>query len=152
MQYFVAGFFEHGEYIIGDKSYPILEWCIPPYIQHRPLTAVQTYFNTVHATTRQVIERAFALLFGRFRRLKFLDMNRQDLIPATVLAACVLHNLCLNHDDLLIERYIQEGNEFVQENGDIPDVDVEIFHEVRDEGRTFRNNIAENLYARARRH
>lgn len=25
-------FFPKNKYIIGDKAYPILSWCIPPYI------------------------------------------------------------------------------------------------------------------------
>lgn len=64
----------------------------------------------MHAGTRQVIERAFALLKGRFRRLKYLDMNRDDMIASVILACCVLHNICLvtrpqeNHAD-----YIEEG-------------------------------------------
>ena len=45
--------------------------------------------------SRVVIERSFALLLGRFRRLRHLDMNRIDLIPAVILAACTLHNICL---------------------------------------------------------
>lgn len=59
---------------------------------------------------RQVIERAFALLKGRWRRLKFLDMNRDDMIPSVILASCVLHNVCLNngledYEDFIIEGY-----------------------------------------------
>lgn len=71
---------------------------------------VQNNFNHVLSQTRQTIERAFALLKGRFRRLKYLDMSRINLIPATILACCVLHNICLqNTDD--IENYILEGRE-----------------------------------------
>jgi hypothetical protein len=50
-------------------------------------------------------------LKGRFRRLKYIDMNRTDLIPETILAACVLHNICLLHNDDLIDQYINEGRE-----------------------------------------
>ena len=108
-----AQYIGENEYIIGDKAYPVLPWCIPPYINRGRLTEANIYFNTKHAQTRQTIERSFALLFGRLRRLKFLDMNRTDLIPGTILAACVLHNICLDFDDLLIENYIEEGINFV---------------------------------------
>jgi hypothetical protein len=77
---------------IGDKAYPILSWCIPSYVNRGNMTPQKNHFNSILSKTRQTIERTFALLFGRFRRLKFLDMNRTDCIPATVLAACVLHN------------------------------------------------------------
>lgn len=40
---------------------------------------------------RVIIERSFSLLFGRFRRLKYLDMNKIENLLATILAACVLH-------------------------------------------------------------
>uniref|UniRef100_A0A1Y1KHN8 DDE Tnp4 domain-containing protein n=1 Tax=Photinus pyralis TaxID=7054 RepID=A0A1Y1KHN8_PHOPY len=117
----VEQYFPENEFIIGDKAYPILNWCIPPYINRGNLTAAQVHFNTIHAQTRQVIERTFALLVGRFRRLKFLDMNRHDLIPSTVLAACVLHNICLNFNDLLIEDYVGDGLAHVVNNGNDDD-------------------------------
>lgn len=77
---------------------------------------IQKRFNQSHSETRQVIERAFALLKGRFRRLKYLHMNRVNVIPKTILACCVLHNICLNKmdeeiddDDEDIEYYILNG-------------------------------------------
>lgn len=95
--------------ILGDKAYPVLQWLVPPYIDRGNLTDNQKRFNHKHAQTRQVIERAFALLFGRFRRLKFLDMNKIEMVPHTVLAACILHNICLDHSDIEHEELIQEG-------------------------------------------
>ncbi|KAK5647839.1 hypothetical protein RI129_002731 [Pyrocoelia pectoralis] len=85
-------YFEENYFIIGDKAYPNKKYCISPYIDRGNLTRRQKRFNTAHAQTRQVI-RTFTLLFGRFRRLKYLDMNRIDLIPATIIACCVLHNV-----------------------------------------------------------
>ncbi|KAK9729601.1 DDE superfamily endonuclease [Popillia japonica] len=101
-------YFNEDEYVIGDKAYPTLNWCIPPFIERGRLTREQIRFNTIHAKTRQVIERAFALLFGRFRRLRYVDMNRVDLIPSTIIAACTLHNLCLMQPDALLAEYVQE--------------------------------------------
>ncbi|KYN50611.1 hypothetical protein ALC57_11967 [Trachymyrmex cornetzi] len=43
-------------------------------------------------------------------------MNRIDLIPATIIACCVLHNICLNHPDELINMYEEEGRNFVVAN------------------------------------
>ncbi|XP_039313510.1 uncharacterized protein LOC120359578 [Solenopsis invicta] len=70
----------------------------------------QKRFNKILSQKRQTIERAFALLKGRFRRLKFLDMSRLDLIPFFILAACVLHNICLQSNDD-VEDFIGEGRE-----------------------------------------
>lgn len=57
-----------------------------------------------------MIERAFALLKSRFRRLKFLDMN--EMIPYVIIACTVLHNICLDGmDENDIEDFIQEDME-----------------------------------------
>jgi len=71
---------------------------------------IENNFNYILSQTRQTVERAFALLKGRFRRLKYLDMSRIDLIPATILACCVLHNICLGDIDDEVENYIMEGS------------------------------------------
>ncbi|KAI4458033.1 hypothetical protein MML48_7g00005764 [Holotrichia oblita] len=105
-------------YIIGDKAYPLLGWCIPPYIDLGNLTVNQLNFNRTLSRTRQVIERAFALLFGRFRRLKFLDMNKTELIPATVMACCVLHNICLDNE-INLQEFMAEGNVNVDGNDSV---------------------------------
>lgn len=63
---------------------------------------------------RQVIERAFALLKGRFRRLKYLDMSLVELIPDVILACCVLHNVCLQGCDENNIDFIEEGIEHVE--------------------------------------
>ncbi|VEN41477.1 unnamed protein product, partial [Callosobruchus maculatus] len=106
-------YFDPNQFLIGDKAYCLKSWCIPPYIERGRLQAFQRNFNRLHAKTRQVVERSFALLFGRFRRLRYLDMNRTDLIPATVLAACVLHNICLQNPGNLQEQFEEEGASFV---------------------------------------
>ena len=61
-------FFPENHIILGDKAYPCLSWCIPPYRNNGRLTIQQTLFNTLHAKTRQTVERSFAPLFGRLRR------------------------------------------------------------------------------------
>lgn len=105
-------FFPNDEFIIGDKAYPVLTWCISPYIDRGQLTAAQKKFNTILSSKRSVIERAFALLKGRFRRLKFLDMNVDEIIPHVIIACTVLHNICLDGiDENDIECFIEEGME-----------------------------------------
>ncbi|XP_018402197.1 PREDICTED: putative nuclease HARBI1 [Cyphomyrmex costatus] len=66
-------FFPNQEFIIGDKAYPVLGWCLTAYKDNGHLTEVENNFNFILLQTRQIIERAFALLKGRFRRLKYLD-------------------------------------------------------------------------------
>ncbi|CAL1688730.1 unnamed protein product [Lasius platythorax] len=109
-------FFPNQEFIIGDKAYPILGWCLTSYRDNGHLTQIENNFNYILSQTRQTIERAFALLKGRFRRLKYLDMSRVDLIPATILACCVLHNICLSDINDEVEDYIVEGNRENEQN------------------------------------
>lgn len=68
---------------------------------------------------RQVIERAFALLKGRFRRLKYLHMSCADLIPYVILACCVLHNICLEGCEDDVDDFIYDG---LEQNADYNDV------------------------------
>lgn len=149
-------YFGPEEYILGDKAYPVLSWCIPPYIRRGELTQTQTNFNVKHAKTRQVVERAFALLFGRYRRLKYLDMNKTNLTPATILAICVLHNICLDHADLdFNQQAITEGQNYMASQqqrllacgGDPTAINVpasDTFNN-NEEGLMFRNYLAQSL-------
>jgi hypothetical protein len=93
-------YFRENTFIIGDKAYPSLSLCVAPYIDRGNLTPQMRHFNYIISQTRQTIEKSFALLFGRFRILKYLNMNRTYLIPATILTACVLHNSCLDYNDI----------------------------------------------------
>ncbi|XP_071628962.1 uncharacterized protein [Temnothorax longispinosus] len=98
-------FFPNDEFIIGDKAYPVLTWCISPYIDRGQLTAAQIKFNTVLSSKRSVIERAFALLK-------------------------VLHNICLDGiDENDVEDFIQEGMEMEIEEAyarNIPNEEAEV--------------------------
>jgi len=63
-------------------------------------------FNDILSKVRQV-ERAFALLKGKFRRLKYLDVNRMDMIPFMIIACTDLH-ICLEKLHENIEKYLVE--------------------------------------------
>lgn len=79
---------------------------------------VQVNFNKELSRMRQVVERAFALLKGRFRRLKYLHMSAADLIPYVILACCVLHNLCLEGYDK-VDDFIEEERNQLDERGSV---------------------------------
>jgi hypothetical protein len=130
----------------------VLSWCIPPYIDRGRLQNVQRFFNTSHAKTRQVMEKAFALLFGRFRRLRDLDMNRIDLIPGTIIAWCVLHNICLMSADEFIE-YIVEGQPQVVNDDPVDEavIPVENARMLQNLGADRRNQLTAQIYHRQHR-
>ncbi|CAN7952086.1 unnamed protein product, partial [Ixodes pacificus] len=82
-------------HILGDSAYPLRVNLMRPYKDNGHLTRRQSHFNTTLGASRSVIERAFAQLKGKFRRLKHLDMDNLNMVPMFVMAACVLHNVIL---------------------------------------------------------
>lgn len=67
---------------------------------------------------KQVIEKAFALLKGRFQRLKYLHMSCADLIPYVILASCILHNIYLEDCEDNVDDFIFDGIEQNANNDD----------------------------------
>ena len=55
-----------------------------------------------------VIERAFALLKGRFRRFKYVDIDKVNDIPKIVIVAYLLHNISLCNQDSFLELKDQD--------------------------------------------
>lgn len=146
-------YFDERQFIIGDKAYPVLQWCIFPYIKRGNVTKRQKHFNTCHAKSRQVVQHCFALLFRRFRRLKYLDINRTDFIAPTIIVACVLYNICLNNQENqdIRDMFIDEGLQAVVNNAgnvthEAANYDNMNTQELGREGHALRDKIAENLY------
>ena len=97
---------EHGPvadpkfHILGDSAYPLLPQLITPYRDNGHLTPVQARFNTVHSATRSVVERAFARLKGKVRRLKGLECTHISNSLTIIEAGFVLHNFMLLHENI----------------------------------------------------
>ena len=106
-------FFPNGEVCFGHKAHPQSNWLVSPFVDRRNLTVAQKRFNKTHADLRSVIERSFALLFGRWRRHRYIDMNRFEWIPAVILSACVLYNICINLKNTS-DKFIEEGQQFLE--------------------------------------
>jgi len=85
----------NGLFLLGDAAYPLSGNLITPVKDTGSLTSSETYFNFCHSSTRMAIERAFGLLKGRFRRLKYLNIVQADKRARVVVIACMLHNVCL---------------------------------------------------------
>lgn len=80
-------------HLLGDSAYPLLLNLMTPFRDNGSLTGQQIRYNNRLSMTRSTVERAFGLLKGRFRRLKFLDEKVILIVPTIVMACCVLHNI-----------------------------------------------------------
>lgn len=113
----------------------------------RPQSA-EEYFNRKHAQARNIIERCFGLLKGRWAILRspsFFSINTQCRI---ILACALLHNL--------IRRYMRqdpaESNEYEDEeesdseHEDNNEVEFISAVETSDQWTNFRNSLAQNLF------
>lgn len=92
--------FPNNSHLIGDLAYPLSTKLLVGFKNTGNLTALQKNYNHKLSQTRVVIEHAFAYLKGRFRRLKFLETVRLDLIALLIVSACILHNVCILEDDM----------------------------------------------------
>ena len=106
-------------YIIGDAGYPLRSWCLTPFrhaaIQGRP---DRSRYNVSLSSSRVVIEQAFGHLKGRWRRLKFIDMELPIAI-IMVQCACILHNICILRED----PYVPDIDDEDENMDDIDDDD-----------------------------
>ena len=107
--------FPQNSHLLGDSAYPLRNWLMVPFKDNGNLTQAQQRYNRRLSSARSVIERAFALLKGRFRRLKMMDVRDMFLLCSVVVASCVLHNLYLLNED-----YAEEFLEPIEENDDEP--------------------------------
>lgn len=110
-------FFPGDTHIIGDAAYAIQQHLLVPYKNNGRLTARQTNFNYCLSSARMAVERSIGLLKGRFRSLLgVLPMTRTDLIPKYIMACCVLHNVCLFFNDVIVMP-IENGQIYLDERG-----------------------------------
>lgn len=112
----LSKFYSPNYHLIGDSAYPSYTWLLPPIKQplRRNLTATERRYNYKHSATRAVIENAFALLKGRWGRLRHVYVKDVSKVSDITVAACVIHNFCLiNHDNW---HQLYEENEQIPAN------------------------------------
>ena len=90
--------FPGNTFLIGDAAYKLETFLLTPYKDFGHLDAQQTRYNYIHSATRMVIERAFGLLKGRFRRLQFVELRDNDDIVKLIMSCCCMHNFCILED------------------------------------------------------
>nr|XP_050031665.1 putative nuclease HARBI1 [Dermacentor andersoni] len=94
-----------GEYLLGDSGYPLEPWLLTPVTGHPPIHTAEGRYNTAHAAMRSIVERCIGLLKSRFRCLQRYCAVLYELDHAeNIVAACsVLHNLCLDEGEVLLD-------------------------------------------------
>lgn len=100
-------------HVLGDSAYPLQMNLLVPYRDNGHLTEKQRRYNYMHSLSRCAIERAFGLLKGKFRRLRYLDVCTLSAVPNVVVAACVLHNFILQmeSEDMSLQTGEDEDSE-----------------------------------------
>lgn len=130
-------------HLLGDCAYTLTTKLLVPFKDNGHLNEIQKCFNKKHSQTRVIIENTFALLKGRFRRLKLLEAVRPDHLPLIVICACILHNICLSLEDLPLnvnlEEEMNEERIMNPPNPLLPEVE-------NDAASNKRNNIANAIY------
>ncbi|XP_021746038.1 protein ALP1-like [Chenopodium quinoa] len=151
-----------GNYYLVDAGYTNCDGFLAPYRGQRyhlkewtdkqPESA-EEYFNMKHARARNVVERCFGLLKGRWSILRspsFFPIRTQGRI---VMACCLLHNLIrrfMPTDDI-------EEEELSEDSDDDSDDEPEYITSVAtsDQWTNFRNTLAQDMFngwrARGRR-
>ena len=86
--------------IIGGSAYPLLKWLVKRYPNRGHLQPDEHEFNKKLSAARSVVQRAFGMLKGRWRLLLKKVEQQTRTLSKTVLAACILHNICIDHGDL----------------------------------------------------
>lgn len=86
-------------HLVGDAAYPLSPYLLTPY-KGKSLPADKEFFNHTLSRNRITIERSFALLKGRWRKLRSVNIA-VDGIPNLITACCVLHNICIVEGDML---------------------------------------------------
>ena len=92
--------FPDNSHLLGDCAYQLEPWLMTPFRDNGLLSQRKKRYNYLLSKTRVAIERSFALLKGRYRRLKYMDMNDIARICSVIMACCVLHNHCVLHEDV----------------------------------------------------
>ena len=98
-------------YIVADRGYPMLSWCIPPF-KRGPmgvhLTRDEVWFNRKHSSTRMSVERGFGILKARFKEIGTKSSLKLNFLPTVVHCCCVLHNILLASKDRTLDQILAD--------------------------------------------
>lgn len=89
-------------FLVGDAAFQLQTWMMTPFreTQMQEEVAKRRNYNKILSGTRIVIEHAFGMLKGRFRRLTYVEAKSVEKVSKLCMGACVLHNLSLERGDV----------------------------------------------------
>lgn len=101
-------FFPRNElHLVGDSGFKLETALLVPYKDIGNLTEKQRMYNKKLSKSRVVIENAFGFLKGRFRCLKHLEVDIEN-VTSIIVACCVIHNVALMFPDKLTVPELSE--------------------------------------------
>ena len=124
--------------LVADPAYKLTTWCMKPFPQTRALTDSQRDFNKSLSSARVVIEQAFGLLKGRWRCLLNKLDESVEKVCSTIIACCILHNICIDCNDATEIDVANDDDGFL--GVPLPG------HDVNADGARLRNIIKDILY------
>ncbi|CAF2128106.1 protein ALP1-like [Brassica rapa] len=80
-------------YIVGDWCYPLLSFLMTPFSPNGSGSPPENLFDGMLMKGRSVVVEAIGLLKARWKILQSLNVGVNHA-PQTIVACCVLHNLC----------------------------------------------------------
>ncbi|XP_010315266.1 protein ANTAGONIST OF LIKE HETEROCHROMATIN PROTEIN 1 [Solanum lycopersicum] len=80
-------------YIVGDWCFPLLSFLLTPFSGNRTGSPAENAYDEALFKGRKMVEEAIGLLKGRWKILQNLNVGLSHA-PQTIVACCVLHNLC----------------------------------------------------------
>ena len=97
-------------------SYPFLSWLLKPCPINAMLNRSQRHFNKTLSSARSTVERAFAILKGRWRiLLKRIDCSLYN-VSEIILTCCILHKFIKKQDKILMMTKFHRGSSLLREN------------------------------------
>ena len=95
-----ARFSSNDYHLLADAAYPGRSYLMMPFVNLGNLTPRQKNYNKKQAGIRVDVERAFARLKGRFKRLSYIDTKEPSTAKWIVCATMAMHNFGILKNDL----------------------------------------------------
>jgi hypothetical protein len=98
-------------HLVGDLAYPLMPYLLKGFNVLDLERADENRFDTMLSSCRQVIERVFGVTKGKFKWLKYLDVNSPEKACDIITACCALYNF---------GQSLQDNDDFEEVQEEVP--------------------------------